>query len=153
MTNVSISKILQMIFNWFEPKNIQLRMLLETFIWPLICGHPQDHSKLRWKPCKNWILLSHIIIVIVLLHVFTPLSLFLRHLFPVFLFLYKYHTCLNLFHVTFLLISVINTFILDMFTFDFICSTTLISIQVREHDIQTYIKEIIVSFIFDFYLK
>lgn len=132
VTNVSISKIMQTIFNWLENKNVQLSKLLETFICLPICEHPQDHNRLGWKPYKNRVLLSHIIICIVLLRVFTYLLHSLRHFSSFFLFFSNIQPHLHLFHVPFFQISLINTVMLIMFAFDFVCIFNHpTSIQVR----------------------
>lgn len=125
MTNVSILKITGMPTNWFEPKNIKLSILLETFIWPLTCGHPQNHNRLGWKPHKNSltriISLCHSPLCYYMLYSFITLP---RAFIP-----YSFYSSWksHLVSISFLWLcssfhlSVINTLMLDMSAFNFIC--------------------------------
>lgn len=106
MTNVSISKIMQMILNWLEPK-----------IGIPICEHPQVHNRLGWKPYKNSLIISH--------HYFYSVitCIYLCVAFPKAFFPHSFYSSQisHLFHVPFFKISLINAVMLIMFAFDFIC--------------------------------
>lgn len=130
-----------MIFNWLEPKNIHLSMLLETFICLPLGGHPQEHIRLGWKPGKNRVLLSHSITVTVLLRVFISLSHSLRHLFLPFFILLKYSTLSPFLSCDFSFYFQLLTLLCLPLTL-FASSITLPSLQVRKGDSQTYIKEL-----------